>query len=130
MMRPGEVWQDGKKLGTALLYRVRGVWMTGATALAFVRMAHAAHKDGVRLDVNSGWRSHAHQAALFADYKAGKRKAVVAQPGFSNHQNGRALDIETAGGSNQAFAWLTAHARRFGFKRTVQSEPWHWELHG
>lgn len=25
------------------------------------------------------------------------------------------------------FAWLEANARRFGFKRTVTGEPWHWE---
>ena len=51
----------------------------------------------------------------------------AARPGFSNHQIGRALDIDLDSDSR---AWLGAHARAHGFYRTVKGEPWHWEFLG
>lgn len=127
MMKVGDMYSRGVKTGRALLFKVGDAYMTGRTLIAFVLMAMAAHRAGVMLALNSGWRSFEHQAQLYADFKSGKRTAVAAPPGHSNHQSGIALDIETGGGRNAAFVWLTAHAHRFGFKRTVQSEPWHWE---
>lgn len=127
MMRAGEIYVAGKKTGTALLVKLGGAWMTIGTAIPYLQMVAAAYADGVKLQVNSGWRSNAHQAQLYADYTSGERTAVAARPGYSNHQNGIALDVESANGTNAAFHWLTANAHRFGFKRTVKSEPWHWE---
>ena len=49
----------------------------------------------------------------------------AARPGHSNHQSGRALDIAVS--SPGALAWLSHNGSRFGFKRTVRGEPWHWE---
>jgi LAS superfamily LD-carboxypeptidase LdcB len=90
-------------------------------------MSSAARAAGVTLSVNSSFRDMSHQQALYAGLLAGTRKDVVAMPGFSLHQSGRAVDVESAGGTNTAFLWLTANAAKFGFKRTVPSEPWHWE---
>ena len=39
-----------------------------------------------------------------------------------------ALDLDTA--SAGVYAWLNANGARFGFKRTVPSEAWHWEWWG
>lgn len=128
MIRVGDTWERGRKTGVALLVKFGGAWMTIATAIAYLRMLAAAHEDGVTLQLNSGWRSYSHQAQLYSDFVTGRRKAVVAKPGHSNHQSGIALDIETGNGSNEAFAWLNRRAAEFGFKRTVPSEPWHWEL--
>lgn len=127
MIRIGEMWAEGVKLGTALLVRFGSAWMTVGTAIAYLRMMAAAHADGVVLTLNSGWRSFEEQAALRAAYDSGARTAIAAKPGASNHQNGRALDIDSGGGTGAGFVWLTANAARFGFKRTVPSEPWHWE---
>jgi hypothetical protein len=53
---------------------------------------------------------------------------LAARPGYSNHQDpsgSQAIDIHQATGAR--YVWLKKHANRFGFIRTVGSEPWHWE---
>ena len=93
------------------------------TARAFVRMAEAAARDGVELWIRSGFRSHAAQKSLFQRFREGWGNKA-ARPGYSNHQSGRALDLRV---DADMLAWMTKHARRFGFMRTVPGEPWHWE---
>ncbi|MEA2751628.1 MAG: hypothetical protein QOI41_5771, partial [Myxococcales bacterium] len=64
------------------------------------------------------------QRELYALYKA-HRGNLAAPPGYSNHQSGHALDLNTkAAGVN---SWLVKHAAAFGFRRTVPSENWHYE---
>jgi LAS superfamily LD-carboxypeptidase LdcB len=90
------------------------------------RMRGAAAAVGVTLVVNSAWRTNEQQAAEREKYLAGKGP-VAAPVGWSRHEEGRALDIESAGGTNASYVWLLENAARFGFKATVPSEPWHWE---
>lgn len=97
-------------------------------ARAFRAMAAAAAAAGVLLLVNSAWRSNGEQRELREAYEQGRRSAVAAPVGYSNHEGGTAVDIESAGGTNAAFRWLTENAHRFGYRRTVSSEPWHWEF--
>jgi LAS superfamily LD-carboxypeptidase LdcB len=97
------------------------------TARAFEKMRAAAERDGITLVIWSGFRSHDRQAALHARWRSG-RGNLAARPGYSNHQSGRALDLQVT--DPRVYAWLAAHAKRFGFKRTVRSEPWHWEYVG
>lgn len=100
-------------------------------ARAFIEMRSVALQEAkIYLIVNSAFRSMEEQTKLYRDYMSGVRKDIAAKPGWSNHQSGTALDIATARGTNKAFHWLTANAARFGFKRTVKSEPWHWEYVG
>lgn len=106
----------------------QGFRLRADAAVAFLRMAHAAGQENVAFHVNSAWRSNAEQAELRAKYDSGERTAATAKEGFSNHEAGLAVDIETAKGTNAAFRWLTKHAFQFGFYRTVASEPWHWEF--
>lgn len=93
------------------------------TARAFLTMATAAAEDGVELWIRSGFRSHDEQRMFYQAWREGWGNRA-ARPGHSNHQSGRALDLYLGPGT---FAWLEANARRFGFKRTVTGEPWHWE---
>ena len=97
------------------------------TALAFWRMAEAARKAHIELQVTSGFRSHSEQVALFNLYQRG-RGPLASRPGRSNHQSGHALDLETR--SPAVRKWLARHAGDFGFLRTVPSERWHWEYWG
>lgn len=100
-------------------------------AIAFVGMRSEAEKTaGVHLVINSAFRTMEEQNKLYREYKDGKRKSVVAKPGYSNHQSGTAVDIETDGGKNKAYHWLVANAARHGYYNTVKSEPWHWEWVG
>ncbi|MEO8700170.1 MAG: D-alanyl-D-alanine carboxypeptidase family protein [Kofleriaceae bacterium] len=94
------------------------------TARAFVKMRDAAAADGVELEIWSGFRTYERQAELYAAWR--KRMGnEAAPPGYSNHQSGRALDLVVR--EEATWQWLEKHARRFGFRRTVKREPWHWE---
>ena len=94
------------------------------TAAAFRKMRAAARRDGVTLQIVSGFRTMDRQRELYDDYRAG-RGNLAARPGHSNHQSGHALDLAVS--APKVRAWLEGHAASFGFQRTVPSEPWHWE---
>ena len=96
------------------------------TARAFFAMRDAAAADGIELVIRSGWRSQEQQAWLYQAWRLGLGNRA-AKPGHSNHQAGRALDIYI---DEPTLAWLEKHARRYGFRRTVRKEPWHWERRG
>ena len=123
-----EAWGflQGKALKIRLLQIAPGFELEESAARAFLKMASAAAAAGVSLVVNSAFRENAKQAELYALWLAGKG-FKAAPPGYSNHQAGRDVDIETDGGTNAAFRWLTANAAAFGFQRTVIDEPHHWE---
>lgn len=95
-----------------------------ATAHAFLKLQAGAAKAGVTLSINSGFRTMSEQQYLYNCYLTKKCNSgnLAAKPGYSNHQNGRALDI---GASN--YTWLRNNASKFGFKATVPSERWHYE---
>ncbi|WP_232293818.1 M15 family metallopeptidase [Stigmatella aurantiaca] len=95
-------------------------------ALAFQKMHAEAHQQGVWLWVVSGHRSRAEQRYLYRLYRKGLGPRA-ARPGRSNHQRGTAVDVSVGDVSSAAYGWLSANACRFGFRRTVRSEPWHWE---
>ncbi len=84
-----------------LAYR-QGKPMRPDVAQAFDRMEQAARQDGVALAINSGFRSDAEQAVLFARNPNPK---MVAPPGKSLHRNGTELDL----GPPAAYSWLDAN---------------------
>ncbi len=94
------------------------------TARAFLRMRTAARRSGASLRVVSGFRTMAQQRYLYRLYKQG-RGNLAAPPGYSNHQSGHALDLNTS--ARGVYSWLSRYGRRYGFRRTVPSEKWHWE---
>ncbi len=81
-------------------------------------MALAARGAGHLLVVNSGFRSDAEQARLFAQ---NPDPTWVAPPGQSLHRCATELDL----GPSSAYGWLAAKARRFGFLQRYSWEPWH-----
>ena len=108
---------------------VDGEPLESATADAFLTMAKAAEASGVVLRINSGFRTMAEQQYLYHCYvtRSCNSGNLAAQPGYSNHQSGHAIDINTGGG---ALDWLNANGAAHGFARTVPSETWHWEWWG
>lgn len=91
--------------------------------------ATAAEADGVRIHVNSGWRSPAYQNALLADavqkYGSAEEAARwVATPERSEHVSGDAVDLGPVAGQD----WLARHGARFGLCQIYENEPWHFEL--
>jgi hypothetical protein len=100
-----------------LAYR-QGEGMRPDVAAAFDRMAAAGAAAGLSLIVNSGFRSDAEQAALFAAHPDPK---WVAPPGRSLHRCATELDL----GPEVAYGWLAANASRFGFLQRYSWESWH-----
>jgi hypothetical protein len=101
-----------------LVYRT-GEGMRPDVAAAFDRMAAAALRAGLTLVVNSGFRSDAEQAALFA---AHPDPTWVAPPGHSLHRCATELDL----GPESAYGWLAVNATRFGFAQRYSWEAWHY----
>lgn len=94
------------------------------TAQAFGAMRAAARSAGVNIVIVSGFRTMDQQRYLYNLYLSG-RGNLAARPGYSNHQSGLALDLNTS--SSGVYNWLSRNAARYGFRRTVPSEAWHWE---
>ena len=119
-----DAWQDGRKLGRLPFTEIDGYRVAIRTAASFDRMRKDAAQAGVRLGVESGFRTYQRQAELYEDYLNGVGNPAN-PPGWSNHQNGIALDLNTHDAG--VFGWLTKNAGKYGFVRTVPSEIWHWE---
>jgi zinc D-Ala-D-Ala carboxypeptidase len=95
---------------------------------ALRRAATDAAADGVRLVVDSGWRSPAYQEHLLREAvaKYGSEAAAarwVATPTTSAHVSGDAVDI----GPAAAAAWLSAHGAAYALCQIYANEPWHYE---
>ena len=103
-----------------------GALLRDDAAAAFERMYTGARDAGLWLWVISGHRSWEEQKYLYRLYRKGLG-ARAARPGRSNHQRGTAVDISVGSTTTRTYEWLAANACRFGFRRTVRSEPWHWE---
>jgi len=129
----------------------RPLWLTAPAGRAWRRMQAVAMAAGIALDAISGYRSHAYQMGIVRrklqrGLSLDEILAVNAAPGFSEHHSGTALDLGTPGDPpaeesferTPAFAWLCAHAARFGFAISyprdnphgIVYEPWHWRWHG
>lgn len=116
-------------------------------AEAYEKMRIAAKSEGVDLKATSAFRSWKSQDRLYKGWKAKKPGFNPAhKPGNSRHQSGIAVDIATGGmrqpesirnvsrlskpGVTKVYKWLANNAAKYGFVRTVSSEPWHWVYFG
>lgn len=124
-------YANGVPIGQIELTHVDGIPIEIATATAFLLMRAAAQTAGITLRLESAFRTMEEQERLYRAYLDGSGN-LAAPPGYSNHQNGRAIDISVRGSfTSPEYVWLAANARRFGFVNTgknfSQPEPWHWE---
>lgn len=119
-------YEDGQKK-PIVVTGLGGIPVEVSTASAFGRMRDAASGQGVKLTLTSGFRTYEEQKRLYDCYINCScndcHRAEI--PGYSKHQNGRAVDINTK--EPRALVWLESNAGRFGFKATEPGEPWHWE---
>jgi len=95
---------------------------------ALRRAATDAARDGVELDVESGWRSPTYQEQLLeqaiSKYGSSEEAARwVATPETSAHVSGDAVDI----GSSAAAVWLSEHGAAYALCPIYGNEPWHYE---
>lgn len=130
-------YSGGKLIGFITVTKVDTVIMSTTMAPRWQAMKVAAAKAGIKIHASSAFRTMPEQVKLYAQYLARFRMAPrIAEPGKSNHQNGRAVDIVDANWqvlseTSPAFLWLRTNAWRFGFNNDEgQSidEAWHWNL--
>lgn len=121
--------------------------LTPKAANGWRAMKDAANRQGVVIDLVSGFRTAKYQAGLIRrKTEEGKSidqvLAATAAPGFSEHHTGRAVDLTTQGckpleesfAVTEAYRWLRANAGMFGFHESyprnnrhgILWEPWHW----
>ena len=135
--------------------RVQGITVNSQISGNLDALLTKAKAGGINLG-GSGYRSHAKQIELYANYQAciarnGGDKSVCTQaapPGKSRHESGMAIDFSAGGGAicfpknsewcknystntqhRNAFIWLESNAGGFGFKN-LKSEAWHWSVDG
>jgi hypothetical protein len=127
-------------------YYVRGsrghVIVNARVSGAVLALVRFARQRGVTLQANSAYRSMRYQRVLCAhdhDCRSGNY-LLVAQPGWSNHQLGVAIDFADIYGSggrsctrgraedlaSPSWRILNHYAHRFGF-RQYSAEAWHWD---
>jgi len=120
----------------------------------FIKIVEAALEDGVKLIVDSGFRPPRGEGIPETETPSQEQlreenllpkwvgkvdpqnpnlrkleyyfKVVTAPAGESAHGISLGVDFITANGTNKAFRWLIKNADKYGFVRTVASEPWHW----
>ena len=99
--------------------------LTEDTFNAFKEMWEAAKSEGLSLIINSSFRSYEDQEEVYEYYKATKGEEaadlIAAHAGFSEHQTGMAIDIQTRGSRAATFEefdefkWLEKNAYKYGF---------------
>lgn len=124
----GNAFHEGIDLGPQLCVCIdeRPVSLRVASAFRAMR-EHAS----VSFVVTSSFRVMSEQEYFYRCYRIKENFGVVvcndgnlaARPGYSNHQNGIAMDIETS-----AYEWMRVNAHKYLFVRTVDIEKWHWEF--
>lgn len=133
------------------LVTINGYKVHKDLAAAFKNMQAEAKKDGVTLNIVSGYRSTEYQKTVFPKKFANKKNPTEqefisrlkfsAPPGFSEHHTGLAIDInslEQTFEGTKAYKWLQEHAKEYGFemsfpqnnKQGLGFEPWHWRFVG
>lgn len=131
---PTARWQHGRYLGQASLVLIVDAALeierlTDTLVGHYFDMVEAADSDSVSITINSGFRTYPEQKHLYDSWSRHlPGYNLAAKPGYSNHQNGIAIDIPVAGGDGDPrYNWLAQNATAFGFIRTVKTEAWHWE---
>ena len=130
------------RLAEEFTYEDYRIYVLPEVKTAFSRMAEAAKQDSIDLIVDSGFRSASFQERIIRQrLEDGQNMqevlTMVAPPGYSEHETGRAVDLvpsEALFASSKIYLWLTENASRFGFRESYPEstadsmswEPWHW----
>lgn len=121
--------------------------LAGVAYEKFVQMSNAAKKEGLTIKTLSAYRTEDYQRGLYNNSLRNNGKAYAekysARPGYSEHQTGLAVDINSVRGAFETtaeFRWLQKHAHEYGFILRYQKgkewitgyayEPWHYRYVG
>ncbi len=124
-------------------YANQPIYLRREAAESLVRMLSDAQRQGLRIQVVSGYRDYSHQQRLYKQNGGRRGSRTVGRPGKSEHMLGTTVDVTSTEKYllKPAFAttpegkWLARNAHRYGWKLTVISgsrviEPWHFRYFG
>lgn len=118
---------NGQLTATELVPVQGDIRLSPGTAADWKAMVAACQADtGITLTITApygGYRDLQAQAAVHAN--PGKYGST-AEPGGSSHGTGQAVDIYNWSAASK---WLNQNASKYGFKRTITGESWHYQ-HG
>lgn len=125
-------WEGGAYVGQTNLVEIVGTGQETevigqAGADKYLEMAAAASSEGITIGLNSGFRTYSEQKYLYDNqHKPGFNPAN--RPGTSNHQKGKAFDLNNRVDTN-VNKWLEIHAWEYGFIKIYSQakEAHHWE---
>lgn len=124
--------------------------LSAKAAPSFEAMYNAAASAGQAFEVTSSYRSYSTQISTYNYWISTSGKAGAdtysARPGYSEHQTGFALDVESGGCALSCFmnttqySWLKQHAAEYGFIQRYpagyqaitgyETEEWHYRYVG
>lgn len=118
---------DGPPLQYDGKYDAKANELEAVSKAKFIQADEAYYRatgGGNHIRINSGKRTVRHQAELWIGYREGRPGYNPANlPGCSLHNYGTAIDIIREGRVD----WIEAALNRYGWKRTVDDEGWHYE---
>ena len=137
-------------IGSEYLFNKNKPQLIHSQVLSYLAgLLEAAKRDGITLQIVSGYRSFYEQISVKTGYEiiygAGTANQFSAEQGYSEHQLGTAVDFtdsESKGvfskfEKSAAYKWLTENAYRSGFVSSYPKnnsyyifEPWHWRFVG
>lgn len=132
------------------LVNIEGQRMTPEAADAMEKMVNDLRNEGLKIILQSGYRSEDTQYYLYNRYvnNYGKKEADTfsARPNHSEHQTGLAMDLSIDGTLSEAFEnteqfkWLNENAHKYGYILRYKKdkvymtgytyEPWHYRYVG
>lgn len=122
-------YSRGSRIGEVETYKIGGKRVAHKSGNAFLFLQKKAQARGFNIWINSGFRTMAEQKHFYHCYTSRSCNSgnLAARPGYSNHQNGRALDIGT---NNRSKLNRLIDELNVDWRRTVPSEAWHYEYFG
>lgn len=116
--------------------------LDSTTESQFNTLSAAAAQEGLNIWLASGYRSYDYQSRIYNNYAnlygSSTADTFSARPGYSEHQTGLAIDVNSIDDSfanTEEAKWLAAHAHEYGFiirypkgKESITGykyEPWH-----
>ncbi|MFO0663476.1 MAG: M15 family metallopeptidase [Polyangiaceae bacterium] len=127
----GVAYENGVEVGTLKLMKVGGKVASVKTGHAYLKLRAAMKAKGVTLSVNSGFRTMSEQRYFYNCYvtQSCNNGHFAYEPGYSNHQSGRAIDLQISDHPKFRTLLKTLELTDL-WKETVPDERWHWEFFG
>ncbi len=134
------LYENGKLLRYEGITLIQGKKIVNSYLPHVQQLILSAHNEHILLVINEGFRTWEEQFGfrqrnVIDKTKTNDRDYLInadnglfsprtAKPGFSNHQNGDAIDYNVP---SDVYKWMVNNAPKLGWIRTVPSERWHWQ---